>query len=97
MECCCMENKDSNYFFTYDDSSCCQNKTTTIKKRRYPDCRVKFGVPLDQVCKRDIPGPLLVSALILNTASDTYHSMVIIISILRNYANSYVSDYILNR
>ena len=23
--------------------------------------RVKFGVPLDQVCKKDIPGPLLVS------------------------------------
>lgn len=27
--------------------------------------RVKFGVPLDQVCKRDIPGPLLVSYLFL--------------------------------
>lgn len=24
-------------------------------------CRVKFGVPLDEVCKNDIPGPLLVS------------------------------------
>lgn len=23
--------------------------------------RVKFGVPLDEVCKSDIPGPLLVS------------------------------------
>ena len=66
MECCCMENNDSNYCFTYD-SSCCQNKATITKKCRYPDCRVKFGVPLDQVCKRDIPGPLLVSALILNT------------------------------
>jgi len=22
--------------------------------------RVKFGVPLDEVCKNDIPGPLLV-------------------------------------
>ena len=29
--------------------------------RRYSFCRVKFGVPLEQVCKRDIPGPLLVS------------------------------------
>ena len=28
--------------------------------------RVKFGVPLDQVCKRDIPGPLLVMLLKLN-------------------------------
>ncbi len=33
------------------------------KWRRYRDCRVKFGVPLEQVCKRDIPGPLLVSIL----------------------------------
>ena len=65
MECCCMENNDSKNCLTYD-SNCCQNNTI-IKKRRYPDCRVKFGVPLDQVCKRDIPGPLLVSALILDT------------------------------
>ncbi len=28
--------------------------------KNYSFCRVKFGVPLDQVCKRDIPGPLLV-------------------------------------
>merc|ERR1719392_54453 len=28
--------------------------------------KVKFGVPLDQVCKRDIPGPLLVMLLKLN-------------------------------
>ena len=24
--------------------------------------RVKFGVPFDQICKPDIPGPLLVSS-----------------------------------
>merc|ERR1719412_869303 len=28
--------------------------------------KVKFGVPLDQVCKKDIPGPLLVMLLKLN-------------------------------
>jgi len=28
--------------------------------------KVKFGVPLDQVCKRDIPGPLLVMLLKIN-------------------------------
>ncbi|XP_020279832.1 uncharacterized protein LOC109852767 [Pseudomyrmex gracilis] len=28
--------------------------------------KVKFGVPLDEVCKHDIPGPLLVLILILN-------------------------------
>ena len=28
--------------------------------------KVKFGVPLDKVCKRDIPGPLLVMLLKLN-------------------------------
>lgn len=28
--------------------------------------RVKFGVPLDEVCKNDIPGPLLVLILKLN-------------------------------
>ena len=25
--------------------------------------RVKFGVPLEEVCQKDIPGPLLVSNL----------------------------------
>ncbi|XP_076329188.1 uncharacterized protein LOC143235176 isoform X5 [Tachypleus tridentatus] len=34
---------------------------------RHPQIeRVKFGVPLDQVCKQDIPGPLLVLILKLN-------------------------------
>merc|ERR1719219_2322143 len=28
--------------------------------------KVKFGVPLDQVCKKDIPGPLLVMLLEIN-------------------------------
>ena len=27
--------------------------------------RVKFGAPLDQVCKPDLPGPLLVSNVII--------------------------------
>lgn len=27
--------------------------------------KVKFGVPLEEVCKTDIPGPLLVSILVL--------------------------------
>ena len=31
-----------------------------VSDRSYSFCRVKFGVPLDQVCKKDIPGPLLV-------------------------------------
>ena len=39
---------------------CCYN---SVQFRRYDLCRVKFGVPLDQVCKKDIPGPLLVSYL----------------------------------
>ena len=39
---------------------CCYN-TNPLQFRRYDLCRVKFGVPLDQVCKKDIPGPLLVS------------------------------------
>ena len=29
--------------------------------------RVKFGAPLDQVCKPDLPGPLLVSTTIFIT------------------------------
>jgi len=29
-------------------------------------CRVKFGAPLEEVCKNDIPGPLLVLILKLN-------------------------------
>lgn len=37
---------------------CCYN---SVQFRRYDLCRVKFGVPLDHVCKKDIPGPLLVS------------------------------------
>ena len=32
--------------------------------------RVKFGVPLDQVCKRDIPGPLLVSDFFLKSTKN---------------------------
>ena len=39
---------------------CCYS-TNPLQFRRYDLCRVKFGVPLDQVCKKDIPGPLLVS------------------------------------
>lgn len=33
--------------------------------------RVKFGVPLEQVCKNDIPGPLLVLILKLNKEGPT--------------------------
>ncbi|XP_046672714.1 unconventional myosin-IXAb isoform X2 [Homalodisca vitripennis] len=37
-----------------------------VKIKRYCIARVKFGVPLDEVCKNDIPGPLLVLILKLN-------------------------------
>ncbi len=40
---------------------CLHYHSPKANRRRYRSCRVKFGVPLDQVCKRDIPGPLLVS------------------------------------
>ena len=51
---CCFPNQDF-----------CPSYPGPVKKknRRYSFCRVKFGVPLEQVCKRDIPGPLLVSSL----------------------------------
>ena len=62
MECCWQEQKTS-YSFLRCDINCCKN--VDAKKRLYRDCRVKFGVPLDQVCKRDIPGPLLVSLTVL--------------------------------
>ncbi|XP_071743046.1 uncharacterized protein [Lepeophtheirus salmonis] len=45
--------------------ACCVFPDYTLR-RRYSCCRVKFGVPLDQVCKKDIPGPLLVMLLKLN-------------------------------
>ncbi|XP_071743045.1 uncharacterized protein [Lepeophtheirus salmonis] len=47
------------------DMACCVFPDYTLR-RRYSCCRVKFGVPLDQVCKKDIPGPLLVMLLKLN-------------------------------
>ena len=62
MNCCLIEQYDTNYL-PHNNIKCCHNKNIFVKKRCYRDCRVKFGVPLDQVCKRDIPGPLLVSAL----------------------------------
>jgi hypothetical protein len=45
---------------------CCFQSATTrrarnVKFKSQYICRVKFGVPLEQVCKRAIPGPLLVS------------------------------------
>ncbi len=42
------------------DMYCCRPRSNPYY-RSYAFCRVKFGVPLEQVCKRDIPGPLLVS------------------------------------
>ena len=38
--------------------------------------RVKFGVPLDQVCRPDLPGPLLVSFIIFSRDSDLRNSSV---------------------
>jgi hypothetical protein len=35
--------------------------------------RVKFGVPLDMVCKKDIPGPLLVSSPVDSIICDLSH------------------------
>ena len=46
MNCLCHDSGENYYY---------------VSNRTYSFCRVKFGVPLDQVCKRDIPGPLLVS------------------------------------
>ncbi|KAF0308608.1 Rho GTPase-activating protein 20 [Amphibalanus amphitrite] len=51
------------------DSLCagCQRGPDGVHRRcRYAIARVKFGLPLDQVCKNDIPGPLLVLILKLN-------------------------------
>ena len=40
---------------------CCINSPRIYK---FPSIdRVKFGVPLEEVCQKDIPGPLLVSTL----------------------------------
>ncbi|XP_050721728.1 unconventional myosin-IXAb-like isoform X3 [Eriocheir sinensis] len=41
------------------------------KSRNFSIKRVKFGVPLEQVCKNDIPGPLLVLILKLNKEGPT--------------------------
>ena len=59
MECCWNEKNDIN--FISKSSNCCI-QSQDYNETCYIDCRVKFGVPLDQVCKRDIPGPLLVSS-----------------------------------
>ena len=50
------------FTFGFNTMDCCWSRSSPKpNRRRYRDCRVKFGVPLDQVCKKDIPGPLLVS------------------------------------
>lgn len=59
MKCCWKEINDIN--FISKTSNCCI-QSQDYNENYYIDCRVKFGVPLDQVCKRDIPGPLLVSS-----------------------------------
>ncbi|XP_020295136.1 uncharacterized protein LOC109860458 isoform X6 [Pseudomyrmex gracilis] len=44
----------------------CGHSTSRQRYRPKRLEKVKFGVPLDEVCKNDIPGPLLVLILILN-------------------------------
>ena len=58
MECCW--NEINNIIFYSKTDNCCIQRQD-FKNNYCIDYRVKFGVPLDQVCKRDIPGPLLVS------------------------------------
>ena len=42
-------------------------------------CRVKFGVPFDQICKPDIPGPLLVKSNL------SLHSQKILLHYILSY------------
>lgn len=41
-------------------------------------CRVKFGIPLEDVCKNDIPGPLLVSLTILFCAIEEFVLVIVL-------------------
>ena len=58
MMCCWNEVNDVRFI---SKTKLCCTKRQDFNENYYNDYRVKFGVPLDQVCKRDIPGPLLVS------------------------------------
>ena len=55
-------------------SCCLRTNPTPYYNANYAICRVKFGVPLEQVCKRDIPGPLLVSRKKLIRANNLFLS-----------------------
>ena len=59
---------------------CCLDPRT----HTYNIFRVKFGVPLDQVCKRDIPGPLLV-CFHLFSCIDFCRKIILIFILIKPY------------
>lgn len=50
--------------------------------------KVKFGVPLEEVCKNDIPGPLLVSILYIYVANLFFSLMLIKLFRLKQFSMS---------